>query len=262
MSDLFLVQFGDDDERARQEAERAAGYARVRARYGDRLKQLAGLDDLSADLMMAVLFDHVDDRGEPCRRGHHPRLPDDGEWSHDAGFDCPCTWDSERREREHQHSRARWEAWRDSPESRALQAEADQERRDVRAWLAAHPGVSAERTVLACPEVWEGTIDGRSFAFRERDGSWRIELDLVPNGQVANRIVGTTDAGEMITEAVELRSGVVIAEGCETSLGTGAVAHLWFIVDTVRTHLGCAACVHPRAERYCPECGTRVGRGT
>lgn len=63
----------------------------------------------------------------------------------------------------------------------------------------------------------------------------------------------------MLTEPVELTSGPVIAQGDESSLGDNALAHLAFIVDTVRTHLTRAACTHERAEQYCPSCGDRVG---
>ncbi|MEI2775190.1 MAG: hypothetical protein V9G19_04315 [Tetrasphaera sp.] len=170
MADLFLVTFGDDDERARRPAERAASRARIRARYAERLRQRAGLDDMTADLVMAVLFDHTDERGELCQRGCHPSLPEDGDGSHDAGFDCPCTWDAERREHERVQRMARWDAWLSSPESTAERAAADRDRRDVQRWLGAHPRVTAEQTCPACPEVWEGTIDGRSFFFRERHG--------------------------------------------------------------------------------------------
>lgn len=81
----------------------------------------------------------------------------------------------------------------------------------------------------------------------------------MPNGHIASRFAGTAGDGEMITEPVELTSGDVIAEGVDSSLGNGPVAHLSFIVDTVRAHLNRTVCAHARAEQYCPECGTRVG---
>ena len=260
MADLYVIRPGGDDERARRLAERAAGRARVRARYAAHLAERAGLDDATADLVMAVLFDHVDEDGEPCRLGNHPTLPDDGEYSHDAGFDCSCTWDAQRREQERIRRRTVWDEWLSSPTAQALHDGQERELEAVDDWIAAHPGVEAKRTVMAAPEVWEGTIDGRSFYFRERHGTWHIEIDLVPDGTFAERYVGRSDDGEMLTEPVELTSGVTIAEGSETALGERPVEHLNFIVDTVRAHLQRTTCAHPRAEQYCPACGARIER--
>lgn len=66
----------------------------------------------------------------------------------------------------------------------------------------------------------------------------------------------------MVTEPVELTRGDTIAEGSQSALGHGMVAHLSFIVDTVRAHLRRASCSHPRSERYCPGCGSRVDAPT
>ncbi len=208
---------------------------------------------------MAVLFDHVDAHGELCRRPHHPTLPDEGEGSHDAGFDCPCTWDDQRAERERAKRGKALDEWRNSPEAEEFRLAEDRNRAAVEEWIRAHPGVAAQQTVMACPEVWQGVIDGHSFFFRERHGTWHIEIDLTPNGRYADRYVGTSGDGEMITERVELTSGETIAEGADSSLGDGPVEHLRFIVETVRTHLAQASCAHRRAERYCPECGSRIG---
>ena len=259
VADLYISDpGGGPEERARREAERAERRALVRARYAQRIVSQAGLDEITADLVMAALFDHFDDRGEECRRGNHPQLPDDGEWSHDAGFDCPCTWDAGRRELEKATAKAKWEEFQASPEAEARRRARDAESAAIEAWITAQPGVTADRPVFACPEVWEGTIDGHSFFFRERHGSWRIELDLEPDGTFADRVVGTSADGEMLTERIELTSGPVIAQGDESELGDGAVAHLAFVVDTVRTHLARAACTHERAEQYCPSCGERI----
>ena len=262
MADLYIFDpSGGPEDRARREAKRAERRALVRARYAQRVASQTGLDEITADLVMATLFDHVDDCGEECGRGNHPKLPDDGEWSHDAGFDCPCTWDAGRRELERAAAKAEWEEYQASPEAEAQRRAEDAEFSAIEVWIAAHPGVTADRTVLACPEIWEGTIDGHSFFFRERHGSWRIEIDLEPNGTFANRLVGTSVDGELVTEPVELTSGPVIAQGDESELGNGAVTHLAFIVDTVRTHLTRAACTHDRAEQYCPSCGERLNGG-
>lgn len=260
VADLYVVQPGSDDERARYRAEREAGRARVRARYAAHLAERTGLDDVTTDLVMAVLFDHLAEDGTECLRSSHPKLPEESEYSHDVGFDCPCTWDAQRREQEQARRKKVWDEWHSRPEAEARRESAKRERDAIDAWVAAHPGVAAERTVFACPEVWEGTIDGHSFYFRERHGEWRIEIDLEPNGTFANRYACVDDNGKMLTEPVELTSGDTIAEGSEANLGAGAVEHLSFIVDTVRTHLAQATCPHPRAERYCPACGARVSR--
>lgn len=226
VADLYVIQPGGDDAYARIRAERAASRARVRARYAAHLAERTGLDDATADLVMAVLFDHPDEDGRQCELGKHPSLPDDGKHSHVAGFDCPCTWDAERREQERILSQKFWDDWRASPENEARRAASKRETDAINAWIAAHPGVEAKRTSLAAPEQWEGTVDGHSFYFRERHDMWRIEIDLAPNGRFVNRYVGHSDNGETITEPVELTSGETIAEGAESTLGDGAVEHL------------------------------------
>ena len=159
---------GGPENRARREAERAERRALVRARYAQRVASQTGLDEITADLVMATLSDHVDDRGEECGRGNHPKLPDDGEWSHDAGFDCPCTWDAGRRELERAAAKAEWEEYQASPEAEAQRRAEDAEFSAIEVWIAAHPGVTADRTVLACPEVWEGGNDRRPFVLLPR----------------------------------------------------------------------------------------------
>lgn len=221
MADLYVVKPGRDDDRARFHAEREASRVRVRARYADHLTARTGLDDVTADLVMAVLFDHHEADGTQCLRSNHPKLPEESEYSHNAGFDCPCTWDSERQEHERARRRKAWDDFCSSPAAEAERAAEGRERAAIADWIAAHPGVEAERTVMACPEVWEGTIDGRSFYFRERRGSWHIEIDLVPNGRFIDRYLGRSDDGEMLTEPVELTSGDTIAEGSDGNLGVG-----------------------------------------
>ena len=254
VGDLYVFRPGGGEEFDRSRADRAE----VRARYAALLRGRAGLDEMTADLVMALLFDHHDTQGRPCERSSHPRLPEGGEHSHDAGFDCPCTWDEERRAQEKEKWRSGWAGLRTGPAAEAARIAEDHERAAVEAWTRDHPGVEAQQTGWACPEVWEGRIDGRSFFFRERHGEWRIELDVRPDGHVAERVVGTSAAGEFITQTVELTSGEVIAEGMSTALGEGPVEHLSFIVDTVRTHLGQLGCAHEGAGRYCPSCGRRM----
>ncbi|MFC7755910.1 hypothetical protein [Tsukamurella soli] len=92
----------------------------------------------------------------------------------------------------------------------------------------------------------------------ERHGDWRIELDLSPNGRFVDRVISTGDDGGFVTEPVELESGEVIADGVESQRGDGAVAHLAFIVRTVRDHLRRENCPHSAADRFCPSCGARM----
>lgn len=144
VADLFVVNFGDDNERARRAAEREASRARVRGRYTELLRQSAGLDEASAQLAMAVLFDHFDERGEACLRSCHPKLPDEGDRSHDVCFDCPCTWNSERREREKAKSQDFWDEWHNGPEAEARRVASDLERGAVQEWISAPPGRGGE----------------------------------------------------------------------------------------------------------------------
>ena len=259
VGDLYVFDFsGGEEERARREAERAAERAQVRDRYAHRVMDLAGVDEITADLVMAALFDHFDADGDECRWGNHPKLPDGGEYSHDAGFDCKCTWDEARRERERQERKRFWDEWQNSPEAKERQAEYEAELTEISEWVDAHPGVEAERKSTYCPEQWEGTVDGHSFYFRERHGAWRIEIDLEPDGHFVQRVVGTGPDGELITEPVEMKSGPVIAEGLESVLGETAIHHLEFIVRTIREHLTGIRCAHDGAGSFCPTCGARV----
>lgn len=260
VSDIYVYDFsGGDEERARREAERAAQRARVRDRYAQRVMDLAGVDEITADLVMSALFDHVDVvTGELCRFGNHPKLPDPSGQG-DAGFDCRCQWSQERRvAATRDWSRSIDEFWA-SPEGQAATAKREAERAEVEAWIAAHPGVEARQTTEIAPEQWEGRVDGRSFYFRERHGHWRIELDLEPDGHFANRVVGTDEDGKMITESVEATSGAVIAEGVDSALGATDLDHLEFIVRTIQEHVTGETCPHVGAIVFCPTCGVRCG---
>lgn len=259
VADLYLFDpGGDPEERARHKAEREAQRASVRDRYTRRVIEQAGIDEITAELVMASLFDHYDADGEECVRGTHPLLPKGGEHSHDAGFDCPCTWDGARRAAEAAAQKRWWDEYSNSTEARALAAHAATEQAEIDRWIAEHRGVTATRTTTCAPEQWEGVVDGRSFYFRQRDGLWSIEVDLKPNGHLARRVVGTDADGEFITEPVELTSGVVIAEGAETACGESAVEHLAFIVTIVRNHITGETCRHEGAGWFCPSCGKRM----
>ena len=232
VSDLYVFKFGGDgDGPSPHEAEQA----RIRPRYVDRVAGLAGLDRATADRVIAAIFDHRDANGRACVCGCHPHFSS----THDDGFDCSCTWDEERRAAE----RRRWTEWHESAAAINLQRMHAAEEDAIAQWVAGAPGVLASRTSTMCPEQWEGTVDGRSFYFRERHGDWRIELDREPNGRFVDRIAGFDD-GEMITEPVELTEGHVIAEGFETELGNTPTAHLDFIVRTIRDYLWAQSCDH------------------
>lgn len=224
-----------------------------------RVRELAGVDEITAELVMSALFDHVDVvTGEQCQRSNHPKLPEMNN-ADDAGLDCCCQWSEERREADEREWCTRMEEYWASPEAQARAAACEAERAEIEAWIAAHPGIEARQTSEFAPERWEGRVDGRSFYFRERHGYWRIELDLQPDGRFVNRLVGTDEDGKMITEPVETTSGTVIAEGVESALGATALDHLEFIVRTIREHITGETCPHADAIVFCPTCGARCG---
>ena len=132
----------------------------------------------------------------------------------------------------------------------------------IDAWLASQPGVDARRTSSYAPEQWEGTVDGHTFYFRERGGSWRIELDLVPSGRYAQRLIRVDDEGKFVTEPVPIMEGEVIAQGTDSDLGAAPVDHIAFVVRTVRDHLRRVGCEHHGAWLFCPDCGQRTGAGS
>lgn len=251
MGDLYLVQFGDDDERARRRAEQEVERARIRRRYVERLIADADLDPASAERTAVVIFDHLEDDGTRCMCGCHPQL---SSW-HEGGTDCRCTWSRERREAE----RHTWLAeLRDSEWAQEMRMRHEVEEREIREWLAGQVDVTAERSTSFAPEQWEGTVDHHSFYFRERHGEWRLELNLQPSGRFAQRLVDVDEHGRPVTEPKELTEGEVIAEGVDSALGSTPVEHLDFIVRTIREHVWRRSCTHEGALLYCPRCGARM----
>lgn len=248
MSDIFVMRMGqgDDDERARQEAERL----RLRNRYVGHLVDTADLGEAAAERVIAALFDHPDLERSKCWCGCHPRLSS----QHDDGFDCPCGWDDARRADE----RRNLTAFCETPEAEELRKKHAREESAIAEWVAGQPDVEAARTTTYAPEQWQGTVDGHSFYFRERHGLWRIELDLKPSGRIAERLTDVRDDGELVTEPVELTEGDVIAEGVDAQLGDGPVEHIAFIVRTIRDHLWARRCDHSGALFFCPKCGRRM----
>src|ERR1700728_1765818 len=115
MGDLYLFDFsGDEEERNRREEEDAQERSLVRVRYAEHLRRAAGIDEVTADLVLAALFDHSASRGSRrCLCSCHPQLPDGA--LHDAGFDCSCTWSDSRREAEHRDWKTSLEEYCASP---------------------------------------------------------------------------------------------------------------------------------------------------
>lgn len=251
MADLYIVDFGGgEDERARRAAERDAERRRLQAAYGRYLVANAAIDEPAARRVVAALFDPRDREGRECCCGCHPRLSAE----HGDGFDCRCTWDDARRAEE----AGKWEGYWASDTAVELREEHERDEVAIASWLAGQPGVVAKRTTSYAPEQWEGTVDGRSFYFRERGGHWRIELDLREDGRFARRLADVAEDGSFITEPVALTSGDVIAEGLDSQLGQTHADHVAFIVQTIRDHLWRAQCDHAAALFYCPKCGKRM----
>jgi hypothetical protein len=250
VGDIYVVEFGDDEEQARRAAERDVEFARLKERYAQHLVAQAAVDEVTARHVVALLFDPPSDDGIRCPCGCHPRLSAE----HGDGFDCRCTWDSERLAAEAARMEEFWAA-DPFPELRAAHR---REEAEIAAWLAGQPDVDATRTTSMVPEQWEGTVDGHSFYFRERHGFWRIELDLTESGRFARRLVRVDDGGGMVTEPVPIMVGDVIAEGIDSQLGETPVEHISFVVRTIRDYLWGAQCDHAGALFYCPKCGQRM----
>jgi hypothetical protein len=155
--------------------------------------------------------------------------------------------------------RAAWEA---SPEGQAAGAKYAAERAELERWIAGDLSIEITSWGGTYPEQWWGTVDGRSFYFREKRGHWRIELDLHPTGRSYQQVVVPTDPDQEVdlsrTEEVEIEEGDVIAEGWANDLGVTPLHHGRFIVNAIRAHLRRQGCAHPGARRYCPECGEQL----
>jgi hypothetical protein len=253
VADLYIVDFGGgEQERAHREAEREAERRRLADRYARYLVASAEVGEAAARRVITALFDPRDADGNECPCSCHPRLSAE----HGDGFDCRCTWDEDRRAAE----AASWQAWWDSPEAAELSAAHQREEDAIAAWLVSQPGVEARRTSSYAPERWEGAVDGRTFYFRERGGSWRIELGMVPSGRYAQRLAGVGEDGKFATEPVPIMEGEVIARGTDSDLGVAPVDHIAFVVRTIRDHLRGAGCEHHGARLFCPDCGQRMAK--
>ncbi len=249
MTDLYFVGLGGgEQDRGRREAERR----RLADRYARYLVASAEVGEATARRVITALFDPRDADGNDCPCSCHPRLSAE----HGDGFDCRCTWDEDRRAAE----AAKRQAWWDSPQAAELSAAHQREEDAIAGWLASQPGVDARRTSSHAPEQWEGTVDGRTFYFRERGGSWKIELDMVPSGRYAQRLLRTDEDGKFVTEPVPIMEGEVIARGTDSDLGAAPVDHIALVVRTIRDHLRGVSCEHQGARLFCPDCGQRMGK--
>ncbi len=122
----------------------------------------------------------------------------------------------------------------------------------MRAWL----------TFLMCLSSGKEPSTTAPFYYRERGGSWRIELDMVPSGRYAPRLVRAGEDGRFVTEPVPIMEGEVIVRGADSDLGAAPADHIAFVVRTIRDHLRGAGCGHHRARLFCPDCGQRTGKGS
>lgn len=248
MSDIYIWKPGNGDAeeaRMRREAERR----RIRARYVDYLVEAVNLNRPAAEQAIGALFDSKNRDGDICPCGCHPCFSS----LHDDGFDCPCGWDSERRAKEADAMRRSF----DSPEAEEQRQAHVLEELEIAAWVAGQPGVEAQRVSELVVEQWKGSVDGHSFYFRERHGLWRIEVDLEPTGDFADRLVNV-DEGEFVTEPVPMMEGELIAEGVASQLGESPIDHISFIVSTIRDYFWARDCDHSGAFLFCPKCGVRM----
>ena len=156
---------------------------------------------------------------------------------------------------------AELDAYQQSEECRAEQAKRQAAEDELILWLASHPGVQVTSHGGKFPEQWWGTIDdGRSWYFRERGGTWRIELDLRPTGQFYLLWKGGDFDDEASYEPEPIEKGDVTATGTVASEGYGdrPAERAAFIVGVVRDHLRRQSCKHATGSTFCPDCGTRL----
>lgn len=277
-SGLYFIDPSDLPGAEEHRVELARQKAESRRRYTEYLTPvLIGCDDVADPAERAgIILDaltvwHGDRSDEPCICSCHPRLPESD--LHDYGFGCNCRQSPEERKRA-------WDDWIDevdeywaSPEGQAITAARQAEEDELSAWLAAHPAVVVTSHGGVAPEQWEGSVEGRSFYFRERHDDWRIELDLRPSGRFVKRWTGGELDDEDEHELVETAEGDVIAEGTTRALGYGdtPVERIQFIVDAIRRYLAPQHCmlhagsVHDdlaallgESLRCCPSCGVRL----
>lgn len=197
--------------------------AAFEARYERLLDELDHNGFIDAIPTMEFLF-----RRE-CRCSCHPQL---GTHDH-GGYGCPCEQTPEQRRRAWDDFEEGMSAFWESEEYRAWEEADAAAMAAATEWAATH-GVVAERVTMAAPEQWVGTVDGVPFYFRERHGSWRLEVDATRSDR-----------------------GPVIAEGSESDYAT-PVELLTIIADAIRLHTARGRCEHPIALAFCADCGLRL----
>lgn len=269
----FSTSHGAEDFRRRQARDRAESRRRYRDHLAAAFARLGFPETAAlADTALDALTDwrHQTD-GEPCRCGCHPRLPDTE--LHDFGFDCPCARTPEQRRQAFEDFRESQRQFWASREGRRIVAAEEAEEDALEVWLREQPGVVVTEHGGLCPEQWSGTVDGRSFYFRERHGEWRIELDLRPSGRFANMLDGLNPDGSLRLAPRETEEGDVIATGTVEAPGYGStpVERARFLVSTIRNHIARAQCrLHAGGLggveallgvplRWCPACGSELG---
>lgn len=274
--ELHLVDLAASSRSADWREIRAREREGTRRRYVDYLTaELVGVDTTNLGAVAARAIDalttwrHLGTGGR-CRCSCHPRLPDGD--LHDHGFGCPCTQTAD----EIRRRRTEWaalEAFRTSTETLAFESERGADESALDAWLAAQTGVVVTRHGGVRPEQWTGSVDGRTFYFRERHEQWRIELDLRPTGHQSKVWIGGDLGDESSFELRDIEAGDIIAEGTigEAGYGVTRLDRIRFIADTIRRHLRRETCsTHALPAlgelrlllgeelRWCPACGTRL----
>lgn len=253
--ELYIFDPADIPGAAEYRAERERRRLEARRRYHEKVVGAlapAGVGDApaAADAVFAALFDERAADGAPCPCSCHPRLPEGDHY--DAGFTCSCQLGEHERRARFGAWKAEMDAYWASPDGQEATAAREAEEAELSVWVEDDDGVVIESHGGMAPELWRGTIDGRSFFFRERHDDWRIELDLRPSGHRVKVWKGGGLDDDASTEWRELDEGDVIAEGTTRAPGYGTTpAH--GLADLTR-RLG-------RSPRYCPACGTDL-RGT
>ncbi|MFE6237627.1 hypothetical protein [Cellulosimicrobium sp. NPDC057862] len=113
---------------------------------------------------------------------------------------------------------------------------------DMLTYVEETPGLTLTEYTSYAPQVFDGTLDGVHFYFRERFHEWQIEL-LAPGVDPA------------------VADGEVIATGNAVHtfrFKDSPLSRLRFVVDSVREHVMRQSCSHDGAGRYCPMCGARM----
>lgn len=249
---------------------------KARRRYRDHLTAeftrygVADPGELADVALDALTVWRYVDSGEQCRCACHPRLPASD--LHDYGFDCVCARPREERRRGFQQWLDGIDAYWQSPDGQRIEAAERAAEAELQAWLADQQGIVVHSHGGLCPEEWSGEVDGHSFYFRERNGEWRIEVDLRPSGRFIRTVAETDNDGATHYEERELDEGGVIACGTTdiAGYGTTPLERAHFITDTIRIHLARQACtlhhndlssiraVLGTAVLWCPDCGTRL----